>query len=403
MKNRFTALLLSVLLLLVPAGTLAEATSVPEADATARPTVDSATVLARIYGKNITYADVSEAYRQLVSQYSTFLDVEDESIANLLMTQALEIVVQNRVLLHKAEELGFYPLPEPEEQALREQVQITLDEIAASIAGENADEAALQQAREALTAYGYTLEGLTARQAENQAMEKVYTSVIEDVALADEQVRARFETEVAQARAEYEADPSAYDADVYAGADIYFVPEGVRTVKHILIALEDAAELQGLYAQLADEALDADARAAAQARVDQIMEDVQPRLDEIAAKLADHMDFQLLIDLYGEDPGMQPGSTFAADGYPVTPHTAMDPVFLETALALEKVGDVSQPVLGSYGFHIIRYEGDLTAGPVEFEVMREAVEESALAAARTEAYQQAMSAWIAESDLERME
>ena len=55
-------------------------------------------------------------------------------------------------------------------------------------------------------------------------------------------------------------------------------------------------------------------------------------------------------------------------------------------MALEKVGDVSEPVLTGYGIHLILYSADLTPGAVPLEDVREALTETALTDAQQAAY-----------------
>ena len=76
---------------------------------------------------------------------------------------------------------------------------------------------------------------------------------------------------------------------------------------------------------------------------------------EVQAKIAQGEDFEALIDEYGSDVGMQeePG---LSQGYYVAAGSEMwEQVFTDAALALEKPGDVSEPVVGSNGIHLIRY------------------------------------------------
>ena len=62
------------------------------------------------------------------------------------------------------------------------------------------------------------------------------------------------------------------------------------------------------------------------------------------------------------------------------------------AMALEKEGDVSEPVLTSYGIHLILHGGDLASGPVPLEAVRENLEAAALDEARQAAYSEAVEA-----------
>ena len=72
-----------------------------------------------------------------------------------------------------------------------------------------------------------------------------------------------------------------------------------------------------------------------------------------------------LIKEYGTDPGME-NDEYRLNGYPVHADSIIyDPVFTEAAMALEKVGDVSQPVVTQSGVHLLHYLRDIPGGAVE--------------------------------------
>ena len=96
-----------------------------------------------------------------------------------------------------------------------------------------------------------------------------------------------------------------------------------------------------------------------------ILDSVQAQVEEIMAKYEAGTPFADLIAEYGTDPGMtrEPSRT---NGYSVHAQSVLwDPAFTEGAMALQKVGDVSEPVLGSSGIHILHYTRDIPAGAVE--------------------------------------
>lgn len=71
------------------------------------------------------------------------------------------------------------------------------------------------------------------------------------------------------------------------------------------------------------------------------------KAEEVLAKINSGEDFDSLIDEYNDDPGQgEDGYTFANDG-------TMEQAFADAAFALE-IGDVSDLVETSYGYHIIK-------------------------------------------------
>ena len=128
-----------------------------------------------------------------------------------------------------------------------------------------------------------------------------------------------------------------------------------------------------------------------------ILESVQATVDEIKAKLADGASFDDLIKEYGTDPGMQNDET-RAKGYSVHNDSIMyDPAFKDAAMALEKIGDVSDPVVGQYGVHILQYLRDVPAGAVELtEEMKEEFRNTLLDELKDEAMNTMIEQWMAE-------
>lgn len=77
-------------------------------------------------------------------------------------------------------------------------------------------------------------------------------------------------------------------------------------------------------------------------------EEAKKLADEIVKKARDGEDFYSLVEQYGEDPGMVNNPA----GYLFT-YGAMVPEFEEASFALE-VGEISDPVETTYGYHVIK-------------------------------------------------
>ena len=79
---------------------------------------------------------------------------------------------------------------------------------------------------------------------------------------------------------------------------------------------------------------------------------------------------RLLLAEYGEDPGMT-YEPYMTDGYLVWADCeSWVTSFRDGAMALEKVGDVSEPTEGYYGYYIIKYVSDVPEGPVALDEVR---------------------------------
>jgi len=87
------------------------------------------------------------------------------------------------------------------------------------------------------------------------------------------------------------------------------------------------------------------------------------------AKLKSGADFATLARQVSED------ATAKDNGGALGWFTAerMDPAFSKAAFALEKVGDISPPVLSRFGYHVIRLDGRKPAGQQSFEDAKEQI------------------------------
>ena len=74
--------------------------------------------------------------------------------------------------------------------------------------------------------------------------------------------------------------------------------------------------------------------------------------------------------------------------------------FRDGAMALEKPGDVSQPVRSSYGLHIIRYENDVAGGPVAYESVHDSLSEQLTEEALDIYFNALLEQWQSEAVIE---
>ena len=131
-----------------------------------------------------------------------------------------------------------------------------------------------------------------------------------------------------------------------------------------------------------------------------ILDSVQERVNEIRAKLADGATFEDLILEYGTDPGMQDDAT-RASGYAVHADSIMwEPNFQKAAMALTAPGEVSDPVISSYGVHIVHYLRDIPAGVVEFtDAIRAEIRDTLENNKYADAVEKLTDGWIGESEI----
>ena len=126
---------------------------------------------------------------------------------------------------------------------------------------------------------------------------------------------------------------------------------------------------------------------------------VEPILAEVKAKIDAGEDFDALIEEYGQDQGMRNEPT-KSTGYTVSASSSVwDPAFKEGAMALENVGDISGPVYGQSGCHIIRYNGDVPSGPINFDFVKESLKDEALQQKKDEVFATTTDQWITDAEI----
>ena len=128
-----------------------------------------------------------------------------------------------------------------------------------------------------------------------------------------------------------------------------------------------------------------------------ILNNVQPKVDEINQKMSEGATFAELIPLYTTDPGMSDEVSIAA-GYEVHMDSTNWVIpFRDQAFTVDNIGDVTAPVVTDYGVHILQYVADVPAGAVELtDAMKADFHESLLSSAQDEVYYAAIEQWVSE-------
>ncbi len=242
------------------------------------------------------------------------------------------------------------------------------------------------------TAYAYTEESFTAEREVyfrlSSEMTRFSEIMAEGIEVTEEDVQEYYDNTVENDKAMIGGDVGAYEFyQTYYGYDFAYKPEGYRGISHILLEVDK--ELMNNWTDLAErfeaqnsedggETADGDEEAenaepaeepVTQEMVDAakqaILDSVQEKLDEITAKLEAGADFEDLILEYGSDPGMEDEAT-RKGGYEVHAESILwDSEFQRTAMALARTGDISEPIVSSFGVHILKYLRDIPGGAEE--------------------------------------
>ena len=419
---------------------------------------DYSTVVVNYDGGTITKGEVmgpfNSAYSYNAQYFSMYGMSIDAGTTESLKQQVLEEAVENVAVTKQFEARGLSISDEKQAEidaAVDENYKAAYDSFYDSAEGKT-DEVRARQTEYNLYLTGYSRDAFYNSQMARARFEAVQEAVRGEIAeLNDEELQAYYDGKVAEQEEEFTSTPGSFESHMSSDAEVVvWMPEGYRTVKHILIkpdeekltavttarsALTTAENtLEGFESELealndddapeaeaegdaAAEASEAPARTAEEiqadidlARIDvdnakadvdaaeaDCLASVQDKVDEIHAKLDEGADFNDLIAEYGEDPGMQNEPTASRGYYVSADSTTWDKNFTAGAMSLANVGDVSEtPVISTSGVHIIRYESDVTPGAVPLEEVHDKLYDEALESARTDHFNSELESWVAD-------
>jgi parvulin-like peptidyl-prolyl isomerase len=98
-------------------------------------------------------------------------------------------------------------------------------------------------------------------------------------------------------------------------------------------------------------------------------EDALKLAQDARAKMVAGADFNTLAKQLSDDPSAQQNGGHI-DYFE---RKQMDPAFSDAAFALKNVGDLSEPVLSSFGYHLIRLDGRRTGRVKSFDEVKDAI------------------------------
>ena len=391
----------------------AEPTLEPTAEPTIEPTVEptSNPVLITMDGEDISLDTVNSMLNQLIT--AGYANENDYALA-------IEYMIQDKVMKSKITELGLDQFTDEEIEAFKNEAhnewESAIDSYVSYFLTEDTEEARAQAREDGaayFTAYGYSEESLANSLMLSASYERLEQKILEgkDVTIPKEEIRAAYEESASQEQAQIADNIYLYELyQNYYGTEFWFVPEGYRGIIHILMKVDDELlsayqEAQAAYEESVTEETpdgDAEKKAAADAAKEAVLASKRAEIDDIYARLAQGESFEALIAQYGEDPSMTQAS-YLAEGYAVHKDSVIyDPVFITGAFSekMQQPGDTSDPVVGSYGIHILHYLRDIPGGIKELtdEISAE-IEESLYTEKVNGYYAEALESWIAEHDI----
>ena len=403
-------------------------------------------IVAEFGEDGIIWLEDAQAEFEEASAYYAQMGIPVDNFTAEIKQSIVESMVQQAVLDAKAAELGIGEADEQTVADLTEEAASDLENYIGYYTSYFAQEGATDEENRQATIDGLANAGITQDVLLEQRLsqykdEQLHSYVTADVTVDDADVQAKYEAMVADDEESYAEDDYAYNNARNQGAIIAWNPEGYRAVKHVLVKFDDDqaaqySELQDALKNLNDEltAMDqpeeteeedteaeteeAEAEpeeageaveaprtreeiqtdiGAVGASIEALYSELLPRTQEVIDAFNDGKDFDALIAEYNDDPGMKNEPT-ASQGYAVSAaSTTWDSAFTEGAMSIAEVGQISGPVYGANGIHIIYYMSDITPGAVPFEAIEDVVRERALEEKISETYDSQVNAWVEEA------
>ena len=344
-------------------------------------------VLASAYdgAVTVTLSEVQEEYDQQLAayiayytQYGYTMDEYDQEFQANVAQETVQMKLSQAIVRHYAEQNGYVLTAEKEEE-LTAQVQTALDNLREyyesylSYYGYTGDELA-QAVEEEMANSGYTEEALTESAYLKDILDFIYEKATADISVTEEEVKEAFDAKIASQKESY-ADIDSFINDYVSDSEILYTPENVRLMECIYIAKVDGEATE-------EEATREEATSDEAANIAELSGYAKAKA--VVAAIRGGEDFEEAMKAYNEDSSTEEQMM---RGYPVAAESQLyGEEFSAGAMALENVGDVSDIITTDYGYFILRYAKDLTAGEADFESRKDAETEETLSNKKNDAY-----------------
>jgi parvulin-like peptidyl-prolyl isomerase len=377
--------------------------SVPSGSPAATESDKSDVIVAEVNGEAITYDEYYTLLMQMLNYAGLSADSPDaDSYKEYVVSQLVYEKVMTKMLTDK----GYMNLTDEqnaqaEEDAIenfKSYIESTYyDEINETLGDDYTDaqyEAAVESVmethkQEELDAAGMTWEQLLDSYRLPIAEEAAKADLTADQVPKDDEVKTSYDDNVASDKADMEEDPTVYEADVMDGTTVYYVPGGLRLIKQVLIKIDD--DTTAAISMLRDSGYDTQA----DLLLTNALSAIQDKADEVLGKLQDgDITFDEAIAQYNQDTGLPEA------GYPVSEGSgSYQEAFVTGAYALANVGDISGLVTTDYGYHILQYSGDTTAGAVPYDSVKDGIYETLKSSLQADKWTEITDGWVSDSDV----
>ncbi len=361
----------------------------------------------------IEYKDITVKKDEITKKMNKYLTAQGMAIADLedseddkeiwdrFKSDIVREMAVDQIALEKAAELGLNKLTEEEEASLNEAYASSLSAIEpnidASVRADMVSDKSLdyeteykRQMDEYFYLQGYSVDTYREDLEKEFIINKVKEHYTKDIIATEEDVRKYYDSNVSIQKNNIELSPETVEQQAAFGGYVLYYPAGYMRIRHLLIGFE--SETRGAaaiayadgdmteYNRIIDEALPA----------------IQPKIDEVLAKLEAGEDFTALIDEYNDDTSVAV-EPYRSEGFVEGPYsTNIDiPGYIDALAKLTEAGQYTT-INTFYGCYIIRCEKQLE-GAVPYEDVKDSFTTSLQTQKRDLEWSTVTKGWIDEA------
>ena len=377
--------------------------------------------VATVNGVAIKKAALIELYESNLDMYEQYYGMtfdetvsEDRETLESIKTSCLDQLIRTEVVRQQIEKGGYNNLTDAEKKEIKdkmdadmyEQIDQRIDSLDLQY---GVDESGKRiRTKEEVREYafeiffdnsGYTYDSYLEGLYEAKAEEKWRDELLKDVTVSEDEISKKYTTLMTEQKtsfADEDSGVSNYETAVNNGDPVVYNLPGYIRVQNLLIKIPDSATTN--ITSLRESGDEEGADAALKTALAAIESEAKKVLEK--AKSAG-TDFDELLKQETDDTGMKDEETRKL-GYLVGPNTTSYVTeFQKAAIALKKVGDISELVATDYGYHIIKKIKDVPAGEVKLEDAKEDIKAAVLEEKRTEAEEERVDKMVEEAKVEK--
>ena len=334
-----------------------------------------------------------------------FAGYNADEISNSLLIAVMSNMISDRLMAAKAQELGLDELTADDLKAIEaEAAQEYADMLEYYSIFVTEPGMSDEEIRAAATEYmeqqgGVTLESIAADKRDSWWLQKMFAELVKGIDVTDDEIRTHYDEVLAEQKSDYSQSPEDFEYAHINGETQLYHPQGYRAVRDILIPFrndDDIITAADLFDQLEnlDPEKDAEALQACTEQLNALYAPLEALAQEALDKLSAGASFADLMDEYGCDEFLA-HEPLRSEGYYLSSGSFLNSAeYVEGAMILDQPGQHSTPLRSPYGLHIVEYIGDVQAGEVPLEQVKDAMREEALELKQLEQYEQQRTAML---------